>query len=74
MKLIELYDGNLFDCQMIKNLLEEEGIESFINNEIIGNRGGNIFRPGGGIKIVVSDESFDRARVVVDRYEKSHKE
>ncbi|MDP3443333.1 MAG: hypothetical protein Q8T08_10800 [Ignavibacteria bacterium] len=43
MKLVELYEGTLFECQMIKNLLENEDIEPNLNNEIIGTRGGNVF-------------------------------
>lgn len=74
MKLVELYEGTLFECQMIKNLLENEGIESNLTNEIIGIRGGNIFRPAGGVKIIVSDDNYDKARMIVDEFEKSRKD
>ena len=73
MKLVELYEGTLFDCQMIKNLLENEGIESNLNNEIIGTRGGNVFRPAGGVKIIVSDDNYEHAKMIVDEFEKSSK-
>jgi hypothetical protein len=36
MRLIELYEGTLFECQMVKNLLENEGIESSLKDEITG--------------------------------------
>jgi hypothetical protein len=73
MKLVELYEGTLFECQMIKNLLENEGIESDLNNEIIGTRGGNIFRQEGGVKIIVTDDNYDKARRIVNEFEKSRK-
>jgi hypothetical protein len=73
MKLVELYEGTLFECQMIKNLLENEGIESILNNEIIGARGGDLFRPAGGVKIIVSDNNYDKAKMVVDEFEKARK-
>jgi hypothetical protein len=73
MKLVELYEGTLFECQMIKNLLENEGIESDLNNEIIGTRGGNIFRQEGGVKVVVTDDNYDKARMIVNEFEKSRK-
>ena len=74
MKLVELYEGTLFECQMIKNLLENEGIESNLNNEIIGTGGGNIFRQAGGVKIIVSDDNYDKARMIVNEFEKSRKD
>jgi hypothetical protein len=70
MKLVELYDGPLFDCQMIKNLLENEGIKSFLKDEIIGTRSPG-WRPGGGVNVIVSDSDFDKARLIVNEYEKS---
>jgi uncharacterized protein (DUF1330 family) len=73
MKLVELYEGTLFECQMIKNLLENEGIESDLNNEIIGTRGGNIFRQEGGVKVIVTDDNYDKARMIVIEFEKSRK-
>jgi predicted component of type VI protein secretion system len=72
MKLIELYDGTLFECQMIKSLLENSGIESSLKDEIIGSRSG-AWRPGGSVKIVVSDLDYTQAKLVVAEYEKSKK-
>ena len=74
MKLVAIYEGTLFECQMIKNLLENEDIESDLNNEIIGTRGGNIFRPAGGVKIIVSDDNYDKAKMIVNEFEKSRNE
>ena len=70
MKLVELYDGTLFECQMIKNLLENDGIESVLKDEIIGARGGG-WRPGGGVKVIVSDSNYSKAMLIVNKYEKS---
>jgi hypothetical protein len=44
MKIVELYEGTLFECQMIKNLLENEGIESQLTDEIMGSRAGAAWR------------------------------
>ena len=74
MKLVELYEGTLFECQMIKNILENEGIESDLNNEITGTRGGDMFRSAGGVKIIVSDKNYDKAKAIVNEFEKSRKD
>jgi NADH:ubiquinone oxidoreductase subunit D len=73
MKIVELYEGTLFECQMIKNLLENEGIESQLTDEIIGSRAGAAWRTAGGVRIIVSDEFYDKARMVVNEFEKSRK-
>ena len=74
MRLTELYEGTLFECQMVKNLLENEGIESSLKDEITGTRGGDIWRPAGGVKIIISDEYLDRAKIIVNEFERSRKE
>ena len=73
MRLIELYEGTLFECQKIKNLLENEGIESNIKDEIIGTRGGSMWRPAGGVKIIISDDYYNKAIMIVNEFEKSRK-
>lgn len=58
---------------MIKNLLENEGIESQLTDEIIGSRAGAAWRTAGGVRIIVSDEFYEQAKMVVDEFEKSRK-
>ena len=74
MKLIETYDGTLFQAQMVKNLLKNEGVESILKDEIIGARGGNIWRQAGGVKVIISDLDYERAKLIVDRYDKTQDE
>lgn len=70
---VVVYDGTLFHAQMIKNLLENEGVESFLKDEIIGSRSGEIWRPGGGVKVVVYGNDLMKALKVVEDYENSLK-
>ena len=74
MKLIEIYDGTLFQAQMVKDLLDNEGIESSLKDEIIGTRGGGIWRPAGGVRVIISDLDYDKAKLVVEEFEKSQSE
>ena len=69
MKLIEIFEGNLFQAQMVKNLLENEGIESFLKDEIIARS--PIFRPEGGVRVMISELDYEKAKLVVNEYEKS---
>lgn len=74
MKLIEVYEGTLFECQLIKHLLENEGVESILNNELLGTRGGYTPRPSGGVTIIITDNNYDKAKSIVDEFEKSRKD
>ena len=72
MKPIEIFNGNPFQAQMVKNLLENEGVESFLKDEIMARS--PIFRPEGGVKVMISDLDYEKAKLVVDEYERSQRE
>ena len=74
MRLVEIYEGTLFECEMIKNLLENEGIESNIKDEIIGTRAGNVWSPTGRVKIIIADDNYVKAKSIVSEFEKSRKD
>jgi len=70
---VVIYDGTLFHAQMIKNLLENEGVESFLKDEITGSRSSELWKPEGGVKVVVSNNNFKKALQIVEDYERSLK-
>lgn len=72
MKLVEIYGGTLFECHIIQGILENEGINCSLKDEIIGSRGFG-WRPGGGVKVVVSDENLEKARQLVADYDRQKK-
>lgn len=69
--MIEIFDGNSFQAQMVKNLLENEGIESFLKDEIIARS--PIFRPEGGVRVMISELDYEKAKQIVDEYEQLQK-
>jgi hypothetical protein len=71
MKLIEIFDGDTFQAQMVKNLLENEGIESFLKDEIIARS--PIFRSEGGVRVMIADFDYEKAKLVVNEYVKSQR-
>ena len=72
MKLIEIFNGNPFQAQMVKNLLENEGIESFLKDEIMARS--PIYSSSGGVRVMISEPDYEKAMLVVDGYQKSQKE
>ena len=72
MKLIEIFSGNPFQAHMVKNLLENEGIESFLKDEIIARS--SVYRPGGGVRVMICESDYDKAKMVVNEYDKSQRD
>jgi hypothetical protein len=72
MKIIEIFEGTLFEAQMVKNLLENEGIESFLKDEIIARS--PVYRGGSGVKVMISELDYEKAKLVINEYEKSQRD
>jgi len=66
----EVFAGTGWQAEMVRNLLENEGITSFLKNEIIGTILPFGTSPGGvgAVKVIVSEELKERALVVVNEY------
>jgi hypothetical protein len=69
MKIIEIFEGDSFQAQMVKNLLEIEGVESLLRNEMIARS--PVYRGGNGVKVMISELDYEKAKLVVNEYEKS---
>jgi len=70
---VEVFDGNDWEASMVKSLLDNAEIESFIKDEKMG-----VLAPwnvaGGGagsVKIFVSNIDYEKAKEVVDEYLKA---
>lgn len=68
--LIEIYCGIVWQAEMVKNLLENDGIKAFLKNEITGTL--NFQWDGlGSVEVIISNLDYDRAKVIVEKYNKS---
>jgi hypothetical protein len=74
--MIEIYSGTPWQCGMVKSLLENEGIEAFMVDEIIGTLSPWWTDAGGAgpVRIMISSLDEDRARVIVDQYQANLKD
>jgi len=70
---VEVFDGNDWEASMVKSLLDNAEIESFIKDEKMG-----VLAPwnvaGGGagsVKIFVSNVDYEKAKEVIAQYEKA---
>ncbi|SMO75132.1 Putative signal transducing protein [Saccharicrinis carchari] len=68
---IEIFSGDLYEAEMVKNLLENENIEAFLKDEYIGTIAPWYSAPGGAgsVKVIVLSKYFEKARRIVEAYE-----
>jgi hypothetical protein len=75
-KSVEVFSGTQWEAGMIKGLLANEQIESYVKDEIMA--GLNTFSslPGGSIqvKVMVSNNDFDKSLKVINEYKKNLEE
>jgi hypothetical protein len=58
---------------MVKSLLENEGIEAFLNDEINGTLAPWVVSPGGAgsVKVIVSNRDFSTSKSIVEIYQEN---
>jgi hypothetical protein len=73
---VEVFDGNDWEASMVKSLLENAEIEVFIKDEKMGVLAPWNVNAGGAasVKIIVSNLDYEKAKEVVDAYNKAERE
>jgi hypothetical protein len=70
---VEIFDGTQWEASLVKSLLDNAEIESFIKDSRMGVLAPWNVDPGGAgpVKIFVSNVDLDKAKEVIDQYEKA---
>lgn len=73
---VEVYAGNLVEAGMVKSLLEDANIKAYLKDEMMGTFSPWWVTPGGtgSVGVVVSSHDLDRAKGIVEEYEKKVRE
>lgn len=67
---VVVFTGQSWEAEMVKNILENEDIQAFINNEFVGTLVPFYTTPGmGAVKVVVSSENEDKAKALIANFE-----
>jgi hypothetical protein len=69
---VEVFAGTTWQAGMVKSLLENAEIEAFLTDEIIGTLSPWWTAPGGAgsVRVFVSNEDYDKAKGIVEEFEK----
>jgi len=70
LKPVEVFAGNSWDAGLVKSMLEDAEIESFLQDEVRGTLTPFLVGSGGfgAVKLVVSSDDYEKAKQVVDGY------
>lgn len=71
--LVQVFAGTSIQAEMVKSLLDDTKIKSFIKDEYMGNMFPFHTAPGaaGSVKVVVSNLDYEKAKVIVEEYYKN---
>ena len=65
---VVVYSGNIVEADLLKCLLDGEGILSRLENENIGMIAPYLSPAGAGVKLAVAEEDLEKARPTVEDY------
>jgi hypothetical protein len=65
-----IFDGSYFEAMIVRNLLENDGIKVFAQNEFLSNIDPWGVAAGGlnPLKLQVNEDDFEKAKQIVDNY------
>ncbi|MDO8928845.1 MAG: DUF2007 domain-containing protein [Bacteroidota bacterium] len=68
LEFVEIFAGELWQAEMIKEMLEDNGIQAYLDNELMGNIAPWIVTPGGtaSVKINISTSDYVRSKELID--------
>jgi hypothetical protein len=67
---VEVFAGTSLDAGIIQSMLEQEGVQAFINNELMGSIAPWQVEAGGAgaAKVVVSELDYEKAIQIINDY------
>lgn len=75
-KPVTVFAGKSWEALLLKSLLENAGIQTFLKDDAIGTLAPWYAGPGGtaAVKVVIADSDLEQARQVVTDFEKNRRE
>lgn len=72
---VVVFTGHSWEAELLLNILENEGIKAYINNEVVGTLFPFYTTPGmGAVRVVVSRPDETKAKLLVEDFERNRME
>lgn len=71
--LIEVFAGTSIDAGIVKSLLEDSDIKTFLKDDNMGTIAPWHVSAGGAgaVKIIINSNDYDKAKLIIEKYEES---
>nr|WP_321452601.1 DUF2007-related protein [uncultured Carboxylicivirga sp.] len=71
--IIEVFAGSPLEAEFVKSMLQDAGIEVFIQNENMGTIAPWQVAAGGAgaVTLIISSNDYDKAKEIIEQYEQS---
>ena len=69
-KLVEIFSGSSIEAEIVKSILNDNEIESYLKDEYMGTIAPWQAAPGGvgSVKVVISSTFYRQAKTIVEKY------
>ena len=71
--IIEVFAGTSIDAEIVRSLLEDSDIKSFLKDDNMGTIAPWHVSAGGAgaVKVIINSNDYDKAKLIVEKYEES---
>lgn len=72
-EIIEVFAGTSIDAAIVRSLLEDSDIKTFLKNDNMGTIAPWHISAGGAgaVKIIINCNDYDKAKLIIEKYEES---
>lgn len=69
-RAVEVFSGSIYEAEILKSILADNKIDSYLQDEYMGTMAPWNVAPGGvgSVKVVVSSDDLERTQPIVDDY------
>jgi len=71
--IIEVFAGTSIDAEIVRSLLEDSDIKTFLKDENMGTIAPWHVSAGGAgaVKVIINSNDYDKAKLIIEEYEES---
>jgi hypothetical protein len=71
--IIEVFAGNSIDAEIVRSLLEDSDIKTFLKDDNMGTIAPWHVSAGGAgaVKVIINSNDYDKAKLIIEKYEES---
>lgn len=71
--IIEVFSGTSINVQIVRSLLEDSDVETFLKDDNMGTIAPWHVSAGGAgaVKIIVNSKDFDKSKQIIEKYEEN---